>query len=261
MLNRKFKVFCLFFVFLLSQNLSAEIPLRSFDELFPGVNINQKDEIFSQEGLIRSIGIREPLDFIPAHGSGIDLLNTVMKADPSFLAESLLVIPYTEKLFEKLDIYNALGRIGDLEGRIYHSHTRQAEVPLFEEATRLEGGNRGRAMPDPPPAYTVPASETVHIRLKDINFGNTFYQGDMSQSPNGIIYSLTNTRNISYLFFPAIREGRFSAVLYMEPLLEGVLVYSMAGAYASDFVANRIHIPSAISKRLEVFISWVKDGL
>jgi hypothetical protein len=44
-------------------------------------------------------------------------------------------------------------------------------------------------------------------------------------------------------------------------LADGILVYSMAGADASDFIANRIDIPSAISKRLLVFMGWIKDNL
>ena len=263
MLCRKSKrvAISLIFAFFLSSIIEAETPLRSFEDLFPGFTESQKNEIFSPEGIIRSIRSNEPLLFIPAVGSGVDLYGAVTRSNPSFLAESLLVIPYPGRALGKLDIYNALGKIGDLKGRLYHSHTRGAEVPLFEEATRVDGGRRNTPISDPPPAATFPASETVFIRLKDVNFGNTFYRGDMSISPHGITYSLTNTRNISYLFFTVMREGRFTAVLYMEPLREGVLVYSMAGAEASDFVSNRVDIPSAISKRLEVFIGWVGDGL
>ena len=58
-----------------------------------------------------------------------------------------------------------------------------------------------------------------------------------------------------------MREEKFHAFLYMEPLVEGMLVYSVAGTDVSDFVANRIDIPSAISKRLAVFVDWINDGL
>jgi hypothetical protein len=58
-----------------------------------------------------------------------------------------------------------------------------------------------------------------------------------------------------------MKEEKFAAVLYMEPLIEGMLLYGMAGADASDFVSNRIDIPSAIRKRLAVFTGWIRDGL
>jgi hypothetical protein len=49
--------------------------------------------------------------------------------------------------------------------------------------------------------------------------------------------------------------------MYFEPVQEGVLVYSIAGVDVSDFIASRIHIDSAIAKRLEVIISWAAGGI
>jgi len=177
------------------------------------------------------------------------------------LAESLLVIPYQDKVFTVLDAYNALGKISDLKGRVYHSHTRNADVPLFQEAARLENDKSGKEVPDPLPARKLPNSETVFIRLKDINFGNCYYRTDMSVTPFGLTYKITNTKNITYLLFTVLKEEKFTSILYIEPLTEGMLVYSMAGADASDFISGMIDIPSAISKRLMVFLSWISDNL
>lgn len=235
--------------------------LRSFDAIFPGIAESQKEEIFRPEGIIRSIKAGEAFHFIPARASGIDLLTSVTAISPSHIAESVVVLPYQEKILTQLDAYNALGRISDLKGRLYHSHTRNKAVPLFEEAARIESEGRANPVPDPPPARELPVSETVHIRLKDANFGNCYYRGDMSANARGVTYTLTNTRNLSYLLLPVIKEGKFSAVLYIEPLAEGMLVYSMAGAGASDFIASMVDIPSAISKRLAVFIGWIGDGI
>ena len=247
-------------IFFLSAPAQAE-PLRSLEQLFPGLAEEKKSEIFSEAGLLRSLEKNETLELIPASGSGIALIESVTKTSPSFLAESMLVIPYRGKNFTNLDAYNALGKVRDLKGRLYRSHTRNAEVPLFEDATRVAGENSTRALPDPSPAAELPLSETIFLRLKDINFGNSYYRGDVSASSYGITYSLTNTKNLTYLIFTVMKEGRFSASLYMEPLAEGMLIYSIAGADASDFIASKVDIPSAIAKRLAVFIAWIKDGL
>ena len=263
MLNQKFaKVFFgFFFILFLTWPLAAQTLLRSFDELFPGLSESNRSGAFSQQGVIRTIRRNGELEFIPVQQSGIDIYSRLLRAEPSFIAEALHIIPYSERTFDRLDIYNAIGRIGDLKGRLYHSRTRQAEVPLFEEATRIDSLSGNNPIPDPPPANVLPSSEIVHMRLKDINFGDTFYQVNMNAGVHGITCSLINTKNISYLFFPAIKEGRFLAAFYVEPLREGVLIYSMAGADASDFVAAMIDIPSSIRKRLEVFIAWIVDGL
>ena len=235
--------------------------LRSFEELFPGYPDAVKDLIFNEPGLIHSPKKNESLVLIPAAGSGIDLHSAIMKSNPSYFAESLLVVPYSGRLLDRLDAYNALGNVRGLKGRLYHSFTRKEDIPLFEDATRLESAKKTNPIPDPPPAAVLPYSETVYIRLKDANFGNSFYRAEISTSPYGVIYNLANTKSLTYLLFTAIKEERFNAILYLEPLTEGMLVYSMAGADASNFISNRIDIPSAISKRLAVFIGWISDGL
>jgi hypothetical protein len=257
-----FILFLSLLIFFLPADIGAETnSLRSFDELFPLLGESLKKEAFSEEGTIRSLKKKEALEFLPAPGSGIDLYGTIIKANPTYLAESLLVIPYQGKAFTRLDACNALGKISDLKGRLYHSSTRDAYVPLFQEATRLENEKSSKAVPDPLPSRELPNSETLFIRLKDINFGNCYYRTDMSLTPFGLTYKITNTKNITYLLFTVLKEEKFTSILYIEPLTEGMLIYSMAGADASDFIANMIDIPSAISKRLLVFISWIRDNL
>jgi len=148
-----------------------------------------------------------------------------------------------------------------LKGRMYYSHTKGQEVALFEDATRLESERRTSVIPDPLPSSVLPSSETIYIRLKDTNFGNSYYRAEISPQSRGLLYSLTNFRNITYLLFTVMKEENFSAMLYLEPLAEGVLIYSVGGADVSDFIAKQIDIPSAISKRMAVFISWAADNI
>jgi hypothetical protein len=239
----------------------AFLEARSFDEIFPYLGEDLKARVFSTEGLIRSLEKIEDLSFLPALSSGINLIDGIMEKKPSFFVESLLVIPYGGRNLKVLDAYNALGRVGDLKGRLYHSFTRGADIPLFEEATRLESDKRNKPVPDPSPSAFLPASETIYIRLKDVNFGNSYYRADIRTHSRGILYSLSNYKTISYLIFTVMPEEKFSANLYLEPLDEGMLVYSLAGTDVSDFIANRIDIPSAISKRLAVFIDWISAGI
>jgi hypothetical protein len=58
-----------------------------------------------------------------------------------------------------------------------------------------------------------------------------------------------------------IREGRFIAQLYFEPIQEGILIYSIAGADIPEIFASRIDMNSAISKRLAVITSWAAEGI
>ena len=251
------------FLFLLIILLILISPLysqRSFDDLFPGINPDYKTESFA-EGVIRTINKGESFGIIPGTDSGIDLHSRIAARNFPYITESLIVIPPRERTYTILDAYNALGNIRDLKGRLYSSHTRGADVPLFEDAFRVESDRRNNPIPDPPPALSVPSHETVYIRLRDVNFGNTYYRAEITPQGNGLLYNLTNYRNITLLLFTVMRAENFSAFLYMEPIEEGMLIYSVAGTNVTDFAASMVDIPSAISKRLLVFVGWVNDGL
>jgi hypothetical protein len=149
-----------------------------------------------------------------------------------------------------------------LAGITYHSATRDKNIPLFGEASRIEGPRKlNNKLPDPPSVRTVPYAETLYIRLDDANFGNSFYECTLVSNGNSIRYTLTNFRPLVYLFITVMPERRFIAQLYFEFVNEGLVVYSVVGADASDFVASMMDIPSAIEKRLNVFINWVERGI
>jgi len=245
--------------------VAAQGPVRSFDDIFPNLPPAVRAEVFSQDGFFTSFSRRSSsaMDFrqhIHFSQSTLDrgISEAVLATQPLVLVESILVVPGEGSL---LDVYNALSQTRNLQGRLYHSHRRDAYIPLFEEVTRLDSGRRNAPVADPAPALSVPRSETIYMRLRDANFGNTFYRAQMSLDGKGLRYSLTNNRTITHLMFPAIREGRFVAQMYFEPIAEGILIYSLAGVDVSNFVYSQIHMRSAISTRLAVIIEWAVDGI
>jgi len=255
----RFLLFVPFF-FLTLSSLAAQ---RSFNQIFPDVSSAVREAAFSKEGFYRST---EKIQHSALAGSGqsaIDphIIETVILMQPNFLVESILVVPSKADEYSLLDVYNALGKIGGLKGRLYHSATRNEYVPLFEDVTRIESAKKNNPIADPAPVSRIPPSETIYMRLKDVNFGNTYYRGDMTLVPRGLRYSLSNNKNMTYFFIPVIKEEKFKVQLYFEPIAEGILIYALAGADVSDFVSSRIDMPSAISKRLAVIISWVAEGI
>jgi len=260
------KLLLVIIIYLCTVNLHSQ--LRSFNEIFPHVNENIRAAAFSETGYVKSS--QKAKGFIilgNQQGSRLapEVVNIVLNRGPLYLVESIIVLPEASGT-TLLEVYNALGNVRDLKGRLYNSYTRNQEVPLFEEATRIISERQTTAIPDPPPSSTLPQSATVFLRLKDINFGNTYYRGDMAliQGNNrvvGLRYTLSNFRSMTYLFVPVIREEKFISQLYFEPIREGLLIYSIAGADISDFFASRISVDSAISKRLAVITSWAADGI
>ena len=256
------KIFYLLLFLFFANNIFAQ--LRAFNDVFPNLNQDIKTSVFNESGYVKSSQKTGGFVIIGnGQTSKLDpqIANNVLRKNPAFLVESILVLQRNNGPVSLIDIYNTLGNIGDLKGRVYNSYTKNRPVPLFEEANRIASEKQTTAIPDPPPAKTLPKNETVFIRLRDVNFGNTYYRAEMALIQNGLRYTLTNFRNMSYLFIPVIKEDKFIAQLYFEPIQEGILIYSVAGADISDFVASKIDMDSAISKRLNVINSWAIDGI
>ncbi|MCL2138961.1 MAG: hypothetical protein FWH41_05460 [Treponema sp.] len=239
--------------------------LRSFNEIFPNLQPSVRQEIFSDKGYSKSYkGVSSSASLIGApRNSRLDqrILEPVIKIKPGFYVESIAVIPAPSGKYSLLHVYNVLRKVRTLKGRLYHSFTRNESVPLFEDVTRVESAHKNTPLPDPSPALRIPSSETIYLLLKDANFGNTYYRGELILDKLGMRYSLTNYKSFTYFLIPVIKEEKFIAQLYFEPITDGILIYGLSGADVSDFIASKVDMPSAVSKRLAVITSWVSDGI
>jgi hypothetical protein len=235
---------------------------RSLNDIFPGITPAVSQAVFSNEGYSKSAENISRSSLVGSR-SGIDpqIIDSIFAKKPGFFVEAIKVVPDAEGRYSLLDVYNALGNIRGLKGRLYDSFTRNEKVPLFEDVTRIEGPRKNTPVEDPPPAARIPPSETIYMLLKDVNFGNTYYRGDITLFQRGLRCNLTNNKNITYFFITVIKEEKFSVQLYFEVISEGVLIYSLAGADVSDFVSSRISMSSAIGKRLSVIMSWAAEGI
>ena len=77
----------------------------------------------------------------------------------------------------------------------------------------------------------------------------------------GITYSMTNFAAVRYFLVPIMGVERFITIIYLEPVKEGILIYSMTGFYLPGFIADRVNLTPNINRRIEIFINWITDGL
>jgi hypothetical protein len=195
----------------------------------------------------------------PHPDSGIDLLSSVMSKNPSHIIEAMVVVPYNKTELEMLDIYNALGKIRNIQNHTVTINGK--DTIILEETTRMESAKSRKSILDPPPVNILPYSETMYLRFKDAYYGNLYIRGDVSMGLYGIIYSMTNFTDVRYFLIPIIRAERLSIIIYLEPIKEGVLVYSVSGLYLPGFIADRINLTPSINRRITVLLSWIVDSL
>jgi len=232
---------------------------RSLYTIFPNFTERQRRSIRNNQVIRSSFTKGETPTLVPNPDLEINLLGTILRKDPSHLIEALLVVPYNERELDLLDIYNALGRISNIKDCAVL--LRGNDYFIFTESTRIDNTRNRRAISDPAPATFLPFSETMYLRLKEINFGNLFIRGDISISTYGITYSMTNFTDIRYFLVPLMRAERYSTIIYLEPVKEGVLIYSMTGFYLPGFIADRVNLTPNINRRIDVFIKWITEGL
>jgi hypothetical protein len=244
-------------------DLVIEVPVfepRSFNEIFPEISLSQRRDVMSSFGLRNSFERDDAPMFVPDPASGIDLISRIMRKRPSHITESLVIIPYNKRELDMLDIYNAMGRIEKIKEQILPLRSGNT-INLFKDTTRLESAQNRKAVPDPSPADTLPFSETIYLRLTDYFIGDLYIQGDMSISLYGMTYNMTNFRDIHYSIFRIMRADRISIIIYLEPVKEGILIYSMSGFYLPGFIVKRMHLTSNINARIILLTNWITEGL
>jgi hypothetical protein len=242
--------------------LVFEVPgfeLRSFNSIFPYLTPAQRAVVMSSRGLRNSFEKNDSPTLIPDSDSGINLYSGVMAKKPSHIIEALLLVPYNRRRLDFLDIYNALRRVKNIQD---HTLTiRGNDVKIFVDTTRLESAQRRRPVPDPPHADTLPFSETMYLRFVDQYMGDLYIRGNISIGLYGITYSMSNFRDVSYSIFRIMKAETFTAISYIEPVKEGILVYSMSGIYIPNFIASRVQLTPNMNNRITVLVNWIMEGL
>ena len=233
--------------------------MRSLDEIFPNLTRGQRTTVMSSNGLRNYFTRDENPVLVPNSDLEINLLSSVMEKNPSHLIEALVVVPYYDRELDLLDIYNALGRIESIKDHPVTVNNR--DFYIFSESSRIISSSNRRDISDPPPALTLPFSETLYLRLREANFGNLFFRGDISISVYGISYSMTNFMDVRYFLIPIMRAERFTTILYLETVKEGMLIYCVSGFYILGFIADRANLNVNINRRIDVFLKWIIEGL
>lgn len=247
-----------FFLLIFSAPLFSQT--RSLTELFPTINNEQRSAAFSSGGYLYYGKRTESLTLVPRTTDNTAVAKSSLGNNPGFFVEALRVIPRSNTSLT--GIYNALGKVRELQGRNYYSETSKKERPLFTDSIRIEGPEKLRSfLPDPPTALSVPYRETFYVRFTDARFGHCYYEISIAASRQGILYKITNFKTVTFGPFPVMRTRTFVAFLYIEQIKEGLAVYCLAGAEASDFVLKYVDVGSAVNKRMDVIIAWMLDGI
>jgi len=236
-----------------------EFEPRSFYDVFPNLSMRQKAMVMGSMGLRNAFEKNDTPTFSPNPDSGVDLYSKVMTKKPSHLIEALVLVPRGKRELDLIDIYNGLRRIKNIQD--FKLTAGDKEYKIFQDTTRLESAQKRKPIADPPHTDTLPLSETMYLRFVDLSMGDLYLKGEVTVSLYGLTYTLTNFRDVTYSIFTVMRAERYLTIIYLEPVKEGILIYSMSGLNIPSFVSSRINLPRSMSYRIIVLINWITDGL
>lgn len=233
---------------------------RHFSDLFPTISAEQRNAVFSAERYLYYGNKSENLTLMPKIGEPLGISKASLGKKPGFFVEALQVVP--QKNIPLLRIFNALEKIQNLKGKTYYSSTSKKRLPLFSDAVRLLGPDKTNSfLPDPPLSSLMPLEKTMYVRLTDTRFGHCYFEISFRNNNQGILYRIDNFKPLTFGPITVVKEKTMTVLLYIEPVEEGLALYCLAGAEVSDFITKYVDIPSALNKRMEIFIDWLLEGI
>lgn len=243
-----------------STPLSPEPP-RSLAALYPAIAPETLAKARSLEGLSASADTAAGLAFVPVGEAGAFLMRTLEGRKYSFLVETLGFIddapgPGSRSGGDKLGLYNAMTRFRNLSGVTYRSHSRGEGAVLFDDVTRISDLKKAQALPDEA-ATSLPERSEYLIRLKDANFGTSYYRVELDTRQPGIFFSMVNAKPLSVFLIPVVGEGGLFSFFYLERTKEGLLVYGVSGGLVAGAAAKQVNLPSAVRKRAAALRGWL----
>jgi len=260
MTNSKAVIKTIIKLFFLFQVTLVFPQFRTIKQVFPSCTAEQANAALSSDGYLYYGTKSENLTLMPNTSATVTISKSSLGPKPGFFLEYLQVLP--GKSVSLLRVYNAMQKIQDLKGRLYFSYTAKRYMPVFTDAIRIEGpGKLKTSLPDPPFAKVVSAKETMYVRVTDARFGNCYFEITHTSDQRGVLYRITNFKALTYGPIPVVKERILNILLYVEPVEEGLAIYCLAGAEVSDFIAKYVDIPTALNKRMSVFVQWVLDGI
>ncbi|MDR2150324.1 MAG: hypothetical protein LBO67_05825 [Spirochaetaceae bacterium] len=231
--------------------------VRAFNSIFPHLDTITKAAIFSPHGFVQAC-TPSSLPILSQSLLDTAIATPILSHNFKLMAEVVAVI---QEQTDFTHLYNALGNISGLNGRVYQKPAQSGKYfYLFDEISRITATSL-LPLPDPAPASEIPLQDTFYLRLKDPIFGYSYYRVVMVRNAESLVYTLTNYKPLFYYFVPVMREGDFRAQVYLELIDEGILAYSIAGVAVPDFFVSLMDIAPAIENRMEALIQWIVEGL
>ncbi|MBL7006786.1 MAG: hypothetical protein ISR78_06890 [Spirochaetia bacterium] len=185
-----------------------------------------------------------------------------------FFTEALSYIPYPDSIQDKspteknLQIVNLLRAVSTQEGLTYISYRKGNKPAVLITKSYMVDRVGSRKKLEDPVLEILPTKIIDLVYQSDSSFFGNYYQYDYTIASDIIYIQVINKTNLAVFgIFPAITKEEYTAVVILQQLEEGVLVYSNAEIINRkpiiSILGYKVHLPSAIARRWTAVHNWL----
>ncbi len=198
------------------------------------------------------------LSLAPRHPAAEALRAELSAERPDVVVEALFLWKKPRRSdpeAERLTAYNILRSIGSLTGIEYYSASRKA-MRLFYERSTLVSGPDGKTPIADSALGSIPRSETLYARQKDLSFGDNVYRYEFSTGSDYLKSMSVNLTTMRYGIVPVAEPEALRVRLLALFADDAILFYAVSSAKATVVPGVRGKLESSFGNRAGAIYAW-----
>ena len=242
---KKKSVLFLFFVFC---TFSSSVALFSQALFNDNLAAEERQKLADGEILIRNIGKAKNMSLNPVTPQAAELIERVKKLKPAYLAEVIQIRPLSGN--ENL-IQNIKPLLLDIEGYVgipYWSERAQDWFDLYSSASIVKND-------------VTETGSTLNVDLYMLPFGDLNVDIVLSDTDDGVFYSMINTGNVKYENITVVRPEKMQSFVYAFKYNDFIVLYGIGGVNAPSVFFLRDRIELSFINRIKTFCKFIFEKL
>ncbi len=244
--------------------LSQEVEEHTFDSITTSLTVKEKEVLIDQDVVFRYGKERKGLYYLPDISMAKKIEDRFNKLEPDVTVEAIFRIPYPEDLLEGQDrdiiLYNIVREVSKISGVKYYSKRKEKYRILFDDVYAVN--EKKKRIDDPVIFSNIPEYDSFPIHMKEVNLGRDYYIAEYSYDSRNMLFTLTNTSNMSFIL-NVVKKENMQIDLLLIPLDNEILIYGYCGVKLEnpDFVRKIMDPYSSFFRRILAMETYIYNSL
>jgi hypothetical protein len=198
---------------------------------------------------------------LPQHGELRRTVNEIQKnLAPNTMIETLSLYRKPGGAAEwnvkiQTGLFNQFVALSSLTGIQYYSESRKTMRTFYETSHVVDGPAGKNPLPDPVFA-SLPGTVVLHVRQKDLTFGDNIYRYNYKTTADSIISTQENLTIMNAGLIPAIGKNNYHTVIAIIDAGDSLLIYAAAMVKTVSFPGMGDRVGASFSNRATAIIQW-----